>query len=86
MRVFDERGERFEWKHHGHDLPDDLPDRLRGAGFEPEDRETIVIARVVDIAAPPLLPERVTLREVTAPADLERIAAMEEAVWGKDHS
>lgn len=85
VRVFADRRERFEWKYHGHDLPDDLPDRLRGAGFEPEDRETIVIARVVDIAAPPLLPEGVALREVTAPADLERIAAMEEAVWGEDH-
>ena len=31
------------------------------------------------------LPEGVALREVTAPADLERIAAMEEAVWGEDH-
>jgi len=85
IAFFRDRGEQFEWKYHGHDLPDDLPDRLRGAGFEPEDRETIVIARVVDIAAPPLLPEGVALREVTAPADLERIAAMEEAVWGEDH-
>jgi len=48
IAFFRDRGEQFEWKYHGHDLPDDLPDRLRGAGFEPEDRETIVIARVVD--------------------------------------
>ena len=53
VEFFASRSKRFEWKYHGHDLPDDLPDRLRGAGFEPEDRETIVIARVVDIAAPP---------------------------------
>ena len=25
VRVFAERGERFEWKYHGHDLPPDLP-------------------------------------------------------------
>src|SRR4051812_5918143 len=36
VEVFAERGERFEWKLHGHDRPPDLPDRLRAAGFEPE--------------------------------------------------
>ena len=29
VAVFAERGERFEWKHHGHDLPTSLPERLR---------------------------------------------------------
>jgi GNAT superfamily N-acetyltransferase len=85
VRVFAERGERFEWKYHGHDRPADLPERLRRAGFETEDLETIVIARVADIAGPPSLPEGVTLRDVTERADLERIAAMEAAVWGDDH-
>ena len=64
------REERSEWKLHGHDLPPDLPERLRRAGFEPEDRETIVIARVADIASPPSPPDGVTLREVTERADL----------------
>ena len=86
VRVFAERGERFEWKYHGHDLPPDLPERLHAAGFRPEDKETVVIARVADIAGPPLPPDGVTLRDVTERADLERVAAMEEAVWGDDHS
>jgi len=85
VRLFGERGERFEWKLHGHDLPPDLPERLRRAGFEPEDRETIVIAPVANIAGPPSPPDGVTLREVTERVDLQRIAAMEEAVWGDDH-
>jgi GNAT superfamily N-acetyltransferase len=86
VRVFAERGERFEWKLHGHDRPADLPERLRAAGFVPEEQETIVIAWVAEIAAPPVLPDGVTLREVTERTDFERITTMEEAVWGDDHS
>jgi len=86
VRIFAERGDRFEWKLHGHDQPADLPERLRAAGFVPEEQETIVIARVDDIAAPPVLPDGVTLREVTERADFERMQVMQEAVWNDDHS
>lgn len=46
VRVFADRGEPFEWKLHGHDRPGDLADRLRSAGFVPEDLETVMIARL----------------------------------------
>ena len=82
VRVFAERGERFEWKLHGHDSPMDLPQRLRAAGFVPEDTETVVIAPVADIAGEAPLPEGVSLREVTNRGNFERIAALEQAVWG----
>src|SRR6266540_4193972 len=49
VRVFAERGEPFEWKLHGHDLPSDLPERLRAAGLVPEDAETV--ARAEEVAA-----------------------------------
>jgi len=81
-----ERGERFEWKYHGHDLPTDLPYRLLAHGFVPEDTETIVIASVDDIAGEPVLPDGVALREVTERADLERIEGLESAVWGTEES
>jgi GNAT superfamily N-acetyltransferase len=81
VEVFADRGERFEWKLHGHDLPADLPERLRAAGFVPEEIETVVIAPVDAIAGDPLLPEGVSLREVVERADFDRIGAMEEAVW-----
>jgi hypothetical protein len=32
VRVFAERSESFEWKTHAHNLPSDLPRRLRLAG------------------------------------------------------
>ncbi|HEY6398638.1 MAG TPA: hypothetical protein VIX82_14415 [Solirubrobacteraceae bacterium] len=85
VRVFDERGEDFEWKLHGHDRPSDLPQRLRVASFVAEEEETVVIARVTEIAGPPRLPAGVSLREVTGRRDLDRIAALEQTVWGDDH-
>jgi len=84
VAVFAERGERFEWKLHGHDRPGDLPERLRAAGFVPEEMETVVIAPVLDIAAEAELPDGVSLREVTTRADFRRIAELEQAVWGDE--
>ena len=85
VEVFAARGERFEWKLHGHDRPADLPDRLRAAGFVPEDQETIVIAEVAEVAHPPVLPDGVLLREVTERHDFDRIVALEEEVWEEEH-
>ncbi|MDX6423811.1 MAG: hypothetical protein QOI67_1282 [Gaiellaceae bacterium] len=88
VRVFTERGERVEWKLHGHDRPPDLARRLRTAGFVPEDEETVVIARMEEVASRPLLPDGVSLREVTDRHDFDRIAAFEQAAWedGDEHS
>jgi hypothetical protein len=82
VRVFTERGERFEWKLHGHDRPPDLRQRLHAAGFVPEEVETVVIASVADIVGEALLPDGVSLREATSRDDFERIARLERSVWG----
>jgi GNAT superfamily N-acetyltransferase len=84
VRFFAERGERFEWKLHAHDLPADLAQRLLAAGFVPEETETVVIAPVDAVLGEQRLPEGVQLREVSERADFDRIAAMEEAIWGDD--
>jgi GNAT superfamily N-acetyltransferase len=81
VRVFAERGEAFEWKLHGHDRPADLTERLLAQGFVPEDLETVVIAPVAEIAGEVTPPDRVSVREVSARRDLERIGAMEDAIW-----
>lgn len=86
VAVFRERGQKFEWKYHGHDLPADLPERLVRAGFVPEERETVVIGRVADVAGPVALPEGVRLREVTDRADLDRIDDLEAEVWSEERS
>ncbi|MBQ1074718.1 GNAT family N-acetyltransferase [Micromonospora sp. C31] len=87
VEFFRRRREAVEWKLNGHDQPADLPDRLRAAGFVAEEEETVVVGPVAALAgAVPVLPEGVRLREVGAREDLERIAAMEEAVWHDDRS
>ncbi|MDG4837118.1 GNAT family N-acetyltransferase [Micromonospora sp. WMMD967] len=87
VQFFRERGQSVEWKLNEHDELADLADRLRAAGFVPEDRETVVVGPVAPLAAAlPVVPEGVRLREVTAREDLERIAAMEEEVWQADRS
>lgn len=84
---FRDRGERVEWKLHEHDLPADLADRLTAHGFVPEARETVVIGPVAPLAAAlPVVPTGVRLRDVTDPADFDRIARMEASVWGDDRS
>jgi hypothetical protein len=85
--LFTERGQQVEWKLHGHDQPADLAERLVAHGFEPEERETVVIGPIAPIAAEQSAPPAgVRLREVTSRADLERIARMEEAVWDEDRN
>jgi GNAT superfamily N-acetyltransferase len=84
--VFAERGERFEWKLYGHDRPQDLAQRLRAAGFVPEEEETVLIAPAVLVAGEPAPPGNVSLREATARRDLDRVAALETEVWGDDRS
>jgi N-acetylglutamate synthase-like GNAT family acetyltransferase len=82
---FAARGERVEWKIRGHDEPADLTDRLRSAGFVPEDQETVLIGRTAELAVgKPALPDGVTVRRVSDAADLRRIGAMETAIWGID--
>ena len=84
---FAARGEALEWKTRAHDTPADLTDRLRAAGFVPEERETVLVGRVAELAVQePVLPAGVALRRVTADADMHRIAAMESTVWDDDWS
>lgn len=86
VAYFADRAMAFEWKLHGHDLPADLPDRLAAAGFVPDERETILIAPIERVGLDAEPPEDVVIREVQGPADYDRIAALEAAVWSDDGS
>jgi len=81
---FARRGEAVEWKTWAYDEPVDLTERLRAAGFVPEEQETVLIGLAAEMASTPVLPAGVVLREVTADADMRRIAEMESAVWDDD--
>lgn len=84
VEVFAARGEGFEWKLHGHDLPRDLAARLEAAGLAPEQTETVLIAPVEAVTGDVRLPEGVALRGVHARRDLDRIAQLECEIWGDD--
>lgn len=81
---FAARGEAMEWKTRAHDRPADLPDRLRAAGFVPEERETVVIGLAEDMVEAGDPPDGVRIRRTSEPPDFARIAGMESAVWGED--
>ena len=86
VEFFRERGESFEWKLHGHDEPADLPERLSRAGFVPEETETVVIASLDAVSSDAEPPAGVVIRPIAERSDLERIAALQRAVWGGDES
>lgn len=79
------RGQAVEWKTYGHDRAD-LTERLRLAGFAPEEDETVVVGRASDLVAAGDGPAGVTVRSTTERADLDRIAALQSEVWGADLS
>jgi GNAT superfamily N-acetyltransferase len=86
---FAAKRQAVEWKLRGHDLPADLPERLRAAGFEAEEQETVLIAESADIVERLSGRESVhgiTIRKTEDHGDFERIAAMESTVWNDDWS
>jgi GNAT superfamily N-acetyltransferase len=86
ISVFADRGEAFEWKFHEHDQPDDLRQRLEAFGLVAEDVETVLIAPTDRVADHRSEPPGVGLREVSERRDLDRIAALGEAIWRDDRT
>ena len=78
-------GRTFEWKTFDHDRPDVRP-LLLERGARPEPHEALVLGETRLLAGDPVLPDGLTMRQVTERPDLERIAAMESEVWGEDWS
>jgi hypothetical protein len=81
VQVFADRRGSFEWKLHAHDRPADLAERLIAHGFVPDDQETVLIASVDDVTGEVGALDGASLREVSERDDLDRIGAMEEAIW-----
>jgi len=81
---FAARGEGVEWKVRGHDRPAALPDRLRAAGFVPEEQETVLVGRVDRLAGDTAAPDGVTIRRAAADEDFTAIAGLLSTVWDMD--
>lgn len=60
----------IEWKTRGHDRIEGLHETLVGAGYEPQEPESIMIGAAELLALDLPLPDGVTLRSVTDPADV----------------
>ncbi|CAN5351378.1 GNAT family N-acetyltransferase [soil metagenome] len=79
-------GKQVEWKTYGYDQPDDLTARLEAAGFEPEERETVVVGSVAALSDLAGSVPGVTIRETTDLSDFAAIGALNSEVWGHDLS
>jgi GNAT superfamily N-acetyltransferase len=79
-------GREFEWKLYGHDLPIDLGQRLRAAGFTAEPEETLMIAEVADLTLDVDPPEGIRFLPVTDRAGVDLVAEVHEKAFGTDSS
>lgn len=77
-------GRGVEWKTFAHDEPADLPERLRAAGFEPEEPEALVVGASAALAGMSEEVPGVVIRETADEADFVAIGELESEVWGED--
>jgi GNAT superfamily N-acetyltransferase len=75
----------WEWKHHAHDEPPDLPDRLLAAGFVPEEPETLMVADLEHVALEAPDTPGVDVRAVGA-GGVADMVAVHDAVFGGSHA
>ena len=73
---------KVEWKTRGHDHAPGLHEALVGAGFEPEEPESIMLGEARRLAVDVPLPDGVTLRTVTDEADVRAMSAMADEAFG----
>ena len=86
MEYFSRIGQDFEWKVYSHDQPRDLKERLAALGFEVGDEEAIMVLDLADAPEVFWQPVNAVIRRVGDAAGLADVIAVEEEVWGEDHS
>ncbi len=74
----------WEWKHHSHDAPPDLPERLLAAGFVAEEPETLMVADLREVVLDAEPPPGIELRAVGAEG-VGDMVAVHDAVFGGSH-
>ncbi len=76
----------WEWKYHSYDRPADLPDRLRGAGFDQGPDEALLVAEIADLDLDVPPPDGVQLREVVDREGLDALVSVHNEAFGGDHT
>jgi len=79
---FTAHGQSFEWKAYDYDRPPDLVARLAARGFMIEESEAVMVLDLAHIPASLLQPPTQHVQQITTPAALGSVRAIEEAVWG----
>lgn len=74
---------RIEWKTRGHDHAPGLHEALVENGFVMDEPESIMIGDAAALAVEVQLPAGVTLRQVSAEADVRAMSAMQDEVFGE---
>jgi GNAT superfamily N-acetyltransferase len=77
-------GAGLEWKTYDHDTPPDLQQRLKAHGFEPDEREALLILDLESCPDVYLQPVTTDVRQVTTEAQFREIAAIQTAVYGEN--
>ena len=71
-------GQPWEWKYYSYDRPADLPDRLRRAGFMPDEVEAVLVAEVAALAMGTVLPAGVELVPVVDQAGVDALVQVHD--------
>ncbi len=77
-------GAEVEWKVYGHDRPPDLGQRLRAAGFEPEEAETLMIYDLGGGPPPGAVPAGIVIRRIIETGGLADLIAVQHEAFGED--
>ena len=77
-------GAGLEWKTYDHDTPPDLQQRLKAHGFEPDEREALLLLDLE--SCPDVYLQQVTtvVRQGTTEAQFREVAAIQTAVYGEN--
>lgn len=87
IAYFEKLGHPVEWKVYDHDLPTDLKTRLMRFGFEVGEAEALMALDVENAPSFLLVPPKVDVQRITAPAQIEEILSVQQKVWaGEDYS
>jgi GNAT superfamily N-acetyltransferase len=88
-RVVREEAERarslrrpLEWKVYAHDAPPELASLLEGAGFQPDEPETLVALDLQKLETPPASAESPRVRQVETTATFEDALLVSRAAFG----
>ncbi|WP_173916827.1 GNAT family N-acetyltransferase [Halobacillus sp. Marseille-Q1614] len=86
VRYFEKLGQRFEWKVHSYDQPDNLVDLLVEEGFERGEEEALMIHELKEDSE--LLQKEMSgkLVEITTEKEIADVVSLLNDTWGNSHA